>query len=150
MDRLNQKHSQAAVFYSSDNPIRLQQLDIPQLKHREILVRNEYTTLCRSDLNTFTGKRCEKSPTILGHEIVGRIVAFGAKAPSQDLRGNPLEIGDRVTWSIYASNPDSPLSRMGIPQKGDLHGGRRVPRDRAFPGSGSALISSRKNGARVC
>ncbi len=119
MDRPIPKYSQAAVFHSSGNPICLQQFEIPQLKRREILIRNEYATLCRSDLNTFTGKRREKCPTILGHEIVGRIVAFGADAPGKDLRASPLEIGDRVTWSIYASNPDSPLSRMGIPQKGD-------------------------------
>jgi len=59
-----------AVFYSPQEPLRLIDCDVPELKEMEILVRNEYATLCRSDLNTFSGKRTEKSPTILGHEIV--------------------------------------------------------------------------------
>jgi len=112
------KLSKAAVFESSHAPLRLTEIDVPELGSGQILVRNEYTTLCRSDLNTFTGKRTERIPTILGHEIVGRIEAFGPGAPSQDLRGTALRPGDRVTWAIYASDPESELSRRGFPQKG--------------------------------
>jgi putative phosphonate catabolism associated alcohol dehydrogenase len=90
---------------------------VPPLRQGEILVRNEYTTLCRSDLNTFCGKRTEKAPTILGHEIVGVIEELGPDAPAADCRGRPLREGDRVTWAIYASDPDSALARAGIPQK---------------------------------
>jgi len=75
------------------------------------------TTLCRSDINTFCGKRTEKIPTILGHEIVGRILEFGPCAPNRDSRGNSLRMGDRITWAIYAADPSSALARAGIPQK---------------------------------
>lgn len=119
MGKRTKKYSRVAVFYSPQEPLRLIDFNIPELKEKEILVRNEYTTLCRSDLNTFSGKRTEKSPTILGHEIVGRIAAFGEGAPTQDGRGCPLNIGDRVTWSIFASDPASELSRKGIPQKAE-------------------------------
>ena len=77
----------------------------------------EYATLCRSDISTYMGKRIEKSPTILGHEIVGRIVAFGPGEAPCDAYGRPLEVGSRITWAIYAANPDSEMSRRGIPQK---------------------------------
>jgi alcohol dehydrogenase len=112
------KTSRLAVFHAKDRPFTYEDAPLPALRAGEILVRNEYTTLCRSDLNTFTGKRTEKTPTILGHEIVGVIAALGPEAPAVDGRGAPMRVGDRVTWAIYASDPCSCLARMGIPQKG--------------------------------
>jgi putative phosphonate catabolism associated alcohol dehydrogenase len=110
--------SKTAIFVQSGIPMKLQYIQIPELKPKESLVRNEYVTLCRSDLNTFCGKRIEPTPTILGHEVVGRIAAFGNPAVKTDLRGSALGIGDRVSWAIFASDPDSELSKAGIPQKG--------------------------------
>ena len=110
--------SKIAIFSNSDTPIDLQDVPIPALQPGEILVKNECTTLCRSDLYTFCGKRKEKTPTILGHEIVGRIAAMASDSVQQDLRGNTLEIGTRITWGIYASDPESTLAKAGIPQKG--------------------------------
>ena len=109
--------SKIAVFHGAGQPLTLETVAIPALREGEILVRIEYTTLCRSDLNTFSGRRIEKSPTILGHEIAGTIVAMDPGAPTRDGRGAELQPGRRVTWAIYASNPDSPLARQGIPQK---------------------------------
>ncbi len=106
------------IFHGTGRPLTCEAAPLPALTTGQVLVRNEFTTLCRSDLNTFAGKRVEPTPTILGHEIVGRIVALGPEAPAVDLRGRPLRPGDRVTWAIYAADPDSPLARRGIPQKG--------------------------------
>jgi putative phosphonate catabolism associated alcohol dehydrogenase len=108
----------AAIFEKANQPQQIRELKIPQLNDGEMLIKNEYATLCRSDLNTFTGKRQEKTPTILGHEIVGRIDAFGPNAPTLDDKGDELAIGDRITWSIFAADPDSPYNKIGIPQKG--------------------------------
>jgi putative phosphonate catabolism associated alcohol dehydrogenase len=119
MNKNTNQYSRTAVFYSSDDPMQITDFEIPELKEREILIRNEYTTLCRSDLNTFSGRRSEKCPTILGHETIGRIAEFGNGAIRRDFRGEKLRIGDRVTWSIFASNPASALARLGIPQKAD-------------------------------
>ncbi len=106
-----------AVFENAENKMVLQNTVIPALKEGEILVKNEYTTLCRSDILTYTGKRKEKSPTILGHEITGKIVDFGQGHLSVDIKGNLLKHGDRITWAIYASDPSSAFSQKGIPQK---------------------------------
>ena len=110
---------------------------MPSLKEGEILIRNEYTTLCRSDINTWCGKRREPTPTILGHEIVGRVVQFGPGAPRVDSRGNAFGEGDRLTWAIYAADPESENARRGIPQKGpDLfkYGHERVTAESSFHG----------------
>ena len=111
------KTSRAAIFHGANQPFTLESVDVPPLREGEILVRNEYTTLCRSDLNTFCGKRTEKTPTILGHEIVGVIEEFGPNAPAIDCRGHVLREGDRITWAIYASDPNSNIALAGIPQK---------------------------------
>ena len=129
--------SRIGVFHGPGQPIRLQEVTVPPLREGELLVRNEYATLCRSDLNTFAGKRTEPSPTILGHEIVGRLEAFGPGAPRLDSRGATLAIGDRVTWAIYAASPDSTMARLGMPQKGpDLfkYGHERLTADHTLHG----------------
>lgn len=112
------QESLTAIFHSPNQALDLQSLPIPNLKKGEILVQNEYTTLCSNDLHIVEGKRQEKTPTILGHEIVGTIVAFGPDADRQDMRWQTLSIGDRVSWAIYASDPSSKLAQRGIPQKG--------------------------------
>lgn len=112
------KTSRVAIFHGAGRPFASEDVPVPPLRAGEILVRNTYATLCRSDLNTFEGKRTEKTPTILGHEIVGEIEALGPEAPATDLRGAVLAPGDTVTWAIYASDPCSCLARRGIPQKG--------------------------------
>jgi len=93
--------------------------EIPTLQAGEILIKNLYTTICGSDLHTFCGYRHEKVPTVLGHEIVGEIVEFHPEHNKRDYAGNALQIGDRVTWSIFSSNPESALAIAGMPQKGE-------------------------------
>jgi len=111
--------SRCMIFHGRDlsGSFELVSTEIPQLCDGEILIKITYTTVCRSDLYTFEGKRTEKSPTILGHEIVGQIVAFGPNASRTDLRGESILVGDRITWAIYASDPDSAFSKRGMPQK---------------------------------
>lgn len=92
---------------------------VPPLQPGEVLVKNLYTTLCGSDLHTFCGLRQEKTPTVLGHEIVGRIEALDEQHGGGDLAGNPLREGDTVTWSVFAADPQSALAGKGMPQKGD-------------------------------
>ncbi|MEX0331115.1 MAG: zinc-binding dehydrogenase [Puniceicoccaceae bacterium] len=113
------KTSRTAIFNQPNAPFASEAVEIPQLKEGEILVRNEYTTICRSDLHTFSGLRTEKTPTILGHEIAGSIEAFGPGAPTHDARGDALAVGDRLSWAIYAANPESAMARRGIPQKSE-------------------------------
>ena len=111
------KDGQAVIFTKTGEAFRYEKVPLPEPGVGEILIRTEYTTLCRSDLNTYCGKRTEKSPTILGHEIVGKIQRFGPEAPKKDARGDDLRLGDRVTWAIFASDPEDPRSKAGIPQK---------------------------------
>jgi alcohol dehydrogenase len=63
------------------------------------------------------GRRQVPVPTILGHEIVGEIIEQGPGSPREDLLGQALNPGDRVTWAIVAHCGDCFYCRRGLPQK---------------------------------
>lgn len=79
----------------------------------EVIVRMRLATVCGSDLHTFTGRRQEPMPSVLGHEGVGEIVAVG--------RGRTgLAVGDRVTWALIDHCNTCPACvSWGLPQKCD-------------------------------
>ena len=108
--------SRAAIFVGPDQPMQLQELPIPELQAREALVAIECSTVCGSDLHTITGVRRERCPTILGHESVGRVVAV-AQPALLDVQGDPLQVGDRVTWSTAVSCGKCDRCKSGLPQK---------------------------------
>lgn len=107
------------VFNGPSLPLEQRSLPLPLLKRGEVLIKNKFTTICGSDLHTYCGKRTEPCPSILGHEIVGEIVAIDPRHSGSDQQGHPLKTGDRVTWSIFSSNPESYYAQQGMPQKGE-------------------------------
>lgn len=141
-----------ACFTHSTEKISIVTINLPALHDGEILVRNLCTSLCRSDIHTYQGKRKEKSPTILGHEIVGVIESFGPNAPTHDIKGNLLKVGDKITWALYASSPDDALSKIGIPQKAEdlfKYGHEQINEGSHFHGGLSEYTILRKNTAVI-
>jgi len=142
------KNSRIAIFNIAGSPMEISETEIPKLKTGEIMIRNLYGTLCRSDINTFDGKRIEKVPTILGHENIGIIEEFGPNAWLFDERGLPMSVGDRVTWTIFASDRNTPLGKKGIPQKSpDLfkYGHEMITEDSTLHGGLAEFIILRRN-----
>lgn len=140
--------SLTAVFETANSPLNLKIIKVPDLKTGEILIKNKFVSLCRSDIHTFIGKRMEKTPTILGHEVIGVIEAFGEGTPIFDVRNQELKIGDLVSWAIFSSNPDSPLSLEGMPQKAEelfKYGHEHLKDDNTLHGGLSSYIILRKN-----
>ncbi|MGN7787577.1 zinc-binding dehydrogenase [Niabella sp. 22666] len=107
------------VFNGAGLPIEARYIGIPELLPGEVLVRNRYATICGSDIHTFCGTREEALPTVLGHEIVGEIIALSPSHKGIDEKGKVLQPGDIITWSIFSSDPDSYYASHGMPQKGD-------------------------------
>jgi alcohol dehydrogenase len=109
--------SLAAVFHGTASQIELQHLPTPVPRGAEILVRVESCTLCGSDLHSYEGRRKVPVPTILGHEIVGRIEAFGPDAVRSDAAGCSLEIGSRVVWGLVAACGECFYCQRDLSQK---------------------------------
>ena len=125
------------VFEGQGHKLQQQEREIPTLKSGEVLIKNLYTTICGSDLHTFSGIRKEKTPTVLGHEIVGRIVELDKDHPGVDQAGNSLREGDVVTWAIFCSHPQQNWLDKGMPQKSDdlfKYGHAQITEEDAFHG----------------
>ena len=109
--------SRAALFVGPDQPLTIQKLALPELAEGEALIRVSCCTLCGSDLHTYRGHRSTPTPTILGHEILGRIEALGPGDPVLDYAGRTAQVGDRVTWSVASSCGDCFFCERDLPQK---------------------------------
>jgi alcohol dehydrogenase len=111
------RSTRALVFHGPGLPLVLTEFPTPDPEGSEVLVEVIACTLCGSDLHTMRGRRVEPVPTVLGHEVIGRISAFGPTAPRRDAAGQPLHLGERVTWAIVASCGECFFCRRSLPQK---------------------------------
>lgn len=136
------------VFNGANEPMELVERELPTIGSEEVLVKNLYTTICGSDLHTFCGLRHEKTPSVLGHEIVGEVVEVGASHSNLDYIGNVLQKGDRVTWSIFSSDPKSVEALRGMPQKSSelfKYGHAQITDNDAFHGGLADYCILKKN-----
>lgn len=110
-------YSKAAVFTEVGKPLESQLFELPEtLPPGAALCRVRMSTICGSDLHTIFGRRQEPAPLILGHEILGEIVALG-DLPENNQSVEPLVVGDRVTWSVMASCGSCFYCKRKLPQK---------------------------------
>ncbi len=108
--------SRAIVFDPDDRSLQMRELPMRPLRRGEVLVRVSLSAICGSDLHTIRGRRDPGGSLVLGHEIVGEVAAPG-EGVSADSFGQPLNVGDRVTWGIAASCGRCFMCARGIPQK---------------------------------
>ncbi|RPD39510.1 zinc-binding dehydrogenase [Chitinophaga barathri] len=126
-----------ALFYGPGQDFELKELGLRPLLPGELLVKNIYTTICGSDIHTYCGLREEPCPTVLGHEIVGEVLELHPDHKGLDLNGKALQPGDRITWTIFSSDPGSANALRGMPQKGEglfKYGHARVDGAEVFHG----------------
>lgn len=109
--------ARALLFEAVGKPMERVQCCDPVPRGSEILVRVTCCTLCRSDLHTHAGRRSEPTPTILGHEITGRIEAFGPDAAHSDALGQPATVGMRITWAVAVGCGRCFFCAEDLPQK---------------------------------
>jgi len=107
----------AAVFTNPGQPMEIHRLPMPVLNGGDVLVRIRLCSICGSDLHTFHGRRMCPTPTILGHEAVGEIAEFGPGTRAVDIDGQPLQSGQRITWSIIHNCGHCFFCLHHLPQK---------------------------------
>ena len=109
--------ARAAVYPAPNQPFELRDFPLRNVSDEELLVRVSMSSICRSDIHSWQGKRPNPCPGLLGHEIIGRIEQQGTGVV-QDLRGIPLAVGDRITWTeFFHSGTDYYDAIHNLPQK---------------------------------
>ena len=95
--------AQASVLETFNAPLVTREFPLPEkVEPGAALVRTEMAGICGTDVHLWKGELPIKLPVILGHETVGRIVELGAGL-ERDWTGQPLQVGDRVTWNSTVS-----------------------------------------------
>src|SRR5712692_11257012 len=67
----------AARFYRVGEPLKVEEIAIPELKSNEVLLRIRAASMCHSDLHVKTGLIAVQGPVTLGHEIAGDVEEVG-------------------------------------------------------------------------
>jgi S-(hydroxymethyl)glutathione dehydrogenase/alcohol dehydrogenase len=90
---------QAAVLVKLNSPLEIMSLKFPKLNHDQILVRNIYSGICRSQVMEIQGKRGEDNwlPHLLGHEGYGIVEEVGNSVTK-------VKKGDKVILSWVKGN----------------------------------------------
>ncbi len=82
-----------AVAYEIGQPLVLEDLAMPAVGPRDVLVRIAVTGICHTDINVIEGKSALPIPIVPGHEGCGVVEAVGG-----DVRR--VKVGDRVLASV--------------------------------------------------
>ncbi|WEV23815.1 zinc-binding dehydrogenase [Streptomyces sp. 71268] len=92
--------TRAAVLSTHGAGLDLTDLPLPaKAEPGAAVVRIVCTTLCGTDIEIWSGKMTFPGmlPMVLGHEMIGEIVAIGEG--TRDALGRELSVGDRIGWS---------------------------------------------------
>jgi alcohol dehydrogenase len=82
--------------YHKSRPLAIEEVDLDDPRHGEVLVKIGAAGLCHSDLSVIDGNRPRPMPMVLGHEAAGIVEKIG---PGVD----DLEVGDHVVMVFVPS-----------------------------------------------
>lgn len=95
--------AKASVLEKFNTPLQLHEWPLPEKPEPgAALIRTEMAGICGTDVHLWKGELPIALPIILGHETVGRIEQLG-DGLERDWTGQPLKLGDRVTWNSSIS-----------------------------------------------
>jgi S-(hydroxymethyl)glutathione dehydrogenase/alcohol dehydrogenase len=83
----------AAVAYEVGRPLVLEELDVPAVGRRDVLVRLAASGICHTDLTVIDGLSALPLPMVPGHEGCGTVEAVGAEV-------RRVKVRDRVLASV--------------------------------------------------
>ena len=91
------KKGRVAVLDKPNGEFIIKEYPLPDPEPGTLLIRIELCGVCGTDVHTYHGYMPDAPfPIILGHEIVGEIIALG-KGTKTDFLGKPIKVGDRIT-----------------------------------------------------
>jgi D-arabinose 1-dehydrogenase-like Zn-dependent alcohol dehydrogenase len=79
----------AAVLYEARQPLKIDELQMPEVGDEDVLIHVAACGVCHTDLKVVEGRNRFTPPTILGHEVAGTVEQVGARCMD-------FKVGDRV------------------------------------------------------
>lgn len=98
----------AAVLREGSRDLVIEEIEISELRAREVRVRTEACGLCHSDLHVLNGTLRRPRPHLLGHEAAGVVEAIGDAVTS-------VAIGDHVVTCLVQGCGACPRCDQGEP-----------------------------------
>ena len=113
-------------------PFEVQDVPVPPLVEGAVLAKMVMAGVCGTDVHILHGKVPVRTPAVLGHENVARVEAIGGSKPLQDITGQPVRVGDLITWLPKSCMQCYNCTVLGDPSKCSNrigYGGWVVPAD---------------------
>jgi L-iditol 2-dehydrogenase len=112
-------HGRAAVLEEYGADLVIRDLPLPDPEEGALVVEIELATVCGSDVHLWDGGLEGGAypinlPLNPGHEMVGKIVAFGPQS-GVDSAGTELALGDRVVWTHESCGHCEMCTLAGLP-----------------------------------
>jgi len=110
------KKGRVAVIEKPGGKVIIKEYPLPDPAPGTLLIKIELCGVCGTDVHTYNGHMPDAPfPIILGHEIVGKVIALG-KGVKTDYLGKPINVGDRVTMdsSVIRMNTTLPEGMLII------------------------------------
>ena len=79
----------AAILYQARQPLRIEELEMPEVGGDDVLIKVASCGVCHTDLKVAEGRNRFTPPTVLGHEVAGTVEQVGAHCKE-------FRVGDRV------------------------------------------------------
>ncbi|MDO4176391.1 MAG: zinc-binding dehydrogenase [Bacillota bacterium] len=95
------KKAKVMVTEQYNEPFVLKEVDIPEVKAGDILVKVQLAGTCGTDIHEHAGHlppHLGTAPFIQGHETIGKIAKLG-EGVVHDVAGTPVKEGDRILWA---------------------------------------------------
>ena len=113
----NSKTLKAALFHGAGQPWTIITISDTNFNEDRAIIETEACTVCSSDIHTVMGRRGGPTPSVLGHEAIGRVWKLPDSWTLKDVEGRPCAIGQRLVWGVAASCGECLFCQNAIPQK---------------------------------
>ena len=116
-----------AVAYEAGQPLVLEDLPVPDIGPRDVLVRVSASGICRTDLHVIEGKSALPLPIVPGHEACGIVEETGPEV-------RRVRPGDRVLASVAPACGECWWCVNGMSNHCELNAAKAAPRFRLADG----------------
>lgn len=132
-----------AIQIPAPADLRVVDIEKPEVKSGEILLRINYVGFCGSDLNTFLGRNpMVKLPVIPGHEVGATIEAVGTDVPAGFMADMPVTVNPYTNCGTCAAcrngrvNACEHNKTFGVQRNGAMSEYLSLPWQKVIPADG--------------